>query len=85
MGDAATPFVPPPVRFPFVATAYREEAVNATLTDAMSDLGAPSKAETIMHADDKKEYPDIRTERAGLCVVLEAKYDGPAPSHRPNT
>ena len=57
--------------------AYREEAIDVTLAEAMTRLGAPSKAETIVRSGKKKKYPDVRTEWAGLRVVIEAKYEGP--------
>jgi hypothetical protein len=60
-----------------MATRYREEAVNTTLAQIMTRLGAPSKAEQIIKSGKGKKYPDLQTEWAGLRVAIEAKYEGP--------
>lgn len=63
-------------------SSYREEAVNVTLAEAMQRLGAPSRAETIVHKGKSKNYPDVRTTWAGLRVVIEAKYAGSGAEER---
>jgi hypothetical protein len=57
--------------------AHREEVVNVALADALTQLGALSRAETIVKARGGKQYPDVRTEWTGLKYVLECKFDAP--------